>query len=212
MELLASPEEARRLARHIAADVVLYNDHVIQSGLVEGNLDTGLAEALQEACDHYESRVGADLLQRTNFLERAFSAALVERVPAGTPTWRLGLGRLRARLLPKPSCPGCRVELPMSRMVGGAELFPDADPAPGWRFLFACPACLAAGRFDWTEGWASASEAGLEATGALVARAQERLRSAGEAGRLGEEVAALLGDGERRWLLCVPEVFREARP
>src|SRR5438094_9931769 len=96
-------------------------------------------------------------------------------------------------------------------MVWQGKLFPDADPAPGWRFLFACADCLTVARFDWTEGWGSPAAPEIEATGAVVARMKERLAAARESGRLKDEVAQIRADPDRAWLLGIPELFREAQ-
>jgi hypothetical protein len=150
-------------------------------------------------------------LKTTNFLDRAMTDVLLRAVGDDIPTWRLALARVRAKLIVWPGCPVCARQLEASRMVWQGKLFPDADPAPGWRFLFACPECLTVARFDWTEGWASHAPAEIEATGPIVARLRERLAHADEAGRLADEVSEIRADADRAWLLAIPELFELAR-
>ena len=209
------PEKARRLARTLAADLVLYNDHKVQSGLIEGDLPEELASELAEQRASYEARVSPALLAQSNFFDRAMVDVLLQRLQDQTfvqPSWRLALPRLRALLVRWPECPSCAATLDGSRVVGHRKLDPNAEPAPIWRYLFACPRCLTVSRSDWTAGFASARAPEVESAGAFVARAKDRLEAAAAAGTLSAEVAALRGDRERAWLLGIPELFALAAP
>ena len=211
----SDPEKARRLARHLAADLVLYNDHKVQSGLIEGNLPELLAEDLAERRTFYEARVAKELLAQSNFFERAVVDVLLQRLEEFTlvhPAWRLALPRLRAQLASWPACPACAAMLDGSRMVDHRKLDPNAEPAPIWRYLFACPKCLTVSRCDWTGGFPSARAPEVESAGSFVARAKERLAAAASAGTLAAEVASMRADPDRAWLLGIPELFALAAP
>ena len=209
------PEKARRLARALAADLILYNDHKVQSGLIEGNLPEQLAEDLAERRAFYEARVAKDLLAQSNFFDRAVVDVLLQRLEDQTvvqPSWRLALPRLRAQLVSWPACPACEAVLDGSRIVGHRKLDPNAEPAPIWRYLFACPKCLTVSRCDWTAGFASPRAPEVESEGSFVARAKERLAQAAAAGALAAEVESMRVDRDRAWLLGIPELFALATP
>src|SRR5207248_8715557 len=99
---------------------VLYIDHKVQSGLIEGDLPEQLQDDLAERRTFYEARVAKDLLAQSNFFDRAVVDVLLQRLQDQTvvhPSWRLALPRLRAQLVTWPSCPICRAPLDGSRMI-----------------------------------------------------------------------------------------------
>lgn len=77
MALIEKPEAARRLARAIASDISLYNEDKIIEGIQQDNLFDILEEEIQEGYELYHSRVAPDLLETTNYFERALVDILI---------------------------------------------------------------------------------------------------------------------------------------
>jgi hypothetical protein len=63
--------KAQRLARAIASDISLYNEHKIVKGIEEDNLFDVLKDELDEGRDLYRKRVSPELYANTNFFDRA---------------------------------------------------------------------------------------------------------------------------------------------
>jgi spore germination protein GerM len=79
MALIDTPEAANRLARAIASDVSLYNEAKIKEGIENDTFFSILSDELEEGRAHYQSRVAPELLQRTNFFERAIVDVILAR-------------------------------------------------------------------------------------------------------------------------------------
>lgn len=71
-------EKAKRLARLIVSDIVLYNQEAVEKGVRNGTFEEVMAHEIQEAKKLYESRVPEEIRNKTNYLDEAF-AALIER-------------------------------------------------------------------------------------------------------------------------------------
>jgi uncharacterized hydantoinase/oxoprolinase family protein len=71
MALIEAPEQAMRLARAICSDISLYNEEKIVKSIEQDSFFDALKEELNEGREHYRSRVGPDLLARTNYFDRA---------------------------------------------------------------------------------------------------------------------------------------------
>ncbi len=76
-ERIADPERARRLARAILSDVLLYNVEAVREGIRQDDLFERLARELEEARSYFEGRVEPDLLLKENFIDRAIVDVLV---------------------------------------------------------------------------------------------------------------------------------------
>ena len=70
-------KSALRLARTIASDLKLYNQKKVEDGLKNDALFEVLANEIQEGREHYESRVNPQILNQTNFLDRALVDVLI---------------------------------------------------------------------------------------------------------------------------------------
>jgi hypothetical protein len=70
---LAQDEQskARRLARAIASDILMYNDAKIIAGIEQDNFFDALRNELEEGRELYKSRVSAEIYKSTNLFERA---------------------------------------------------------------------------------------------------------------------------------------------
>lgn len=79
MALIEKPEEAKRLARAIASDLALYNQDKLKEGIENDTVFEVLKEEIEEGRDLYLSRVSPDLVQKTNFYDRAIVDVLIKR-------------------------------------------------------------------------------------------------------------------------------------
>ena len=71
LPLIATPEQANRLARAICSDLSLYNEQKIVRSIEQDNFFDALREELEEGRDLYRSRVSPDLYGRTNYYDKA---------------------------------------------------------------------------------------------------------------------------------------------
>lgn len=78
MALIDTPEAAMRLARAIASDISLYNEEKIIAGIRDDNLFDILRDELDEGLNLYKSRVSPELLDTTNFYNRAVVDVIVK--------------------------------------------------------------------------------------------------------------------------------------
>jgi CheY-like chemotaxis protein len=60
-------DEARRLARLILSDIVIYNTEKVDRGIRDGSFFDALASEIAEGKEYYESRVPAKVRQKTDF-------------------------------------------------------------------------------------------------------------------------------------------------
>jgi hypothetical protein len=64
--------KARRLARIIVSDIVLYNQAKVEQGVREGNFYSLLADDIREGERLYQQRVAPEVREKTSFLKDAF--------------------------------------------------------------------------------------------------------------------------------------------
>jgi predicted Zn finger-like uncharacterized protein len=81
---VASPDEeavtkARRLARIIVSDIVLYHEARVNEGVRSGSFRTLFAEEIKEGQNLLASRVAKEICAKENFLENAFTAFIERR-------------------------------------------------------------------------------------------------------------------------------------
>lgn len=77
MERIADAARARRLARAILSDVLLYNPEAVRLGIQRDDLFDRLRDQLLEARAYFEERVDSELLHKENFIDRAVVDVLV---------------------------------------------------------------------------------------------------------------------------------------
>lgn len=65
-------EDARRLARIIVSDIVLYNKKKVEEGIRSSTFFELLKEEIEEGKKHYESRVSAEVRKARDFYKEAF--------------------------------------------------------------------------------------------------------------------------------------------
>lgn len=69
---------ARRLARALISDLVVYHPEKRQRGLVEGNLKELFAEEIRKSWEEYTEQVGEDVAQSTPYFTEALNEILAE--------------------------------------------------------------------------------------------------------------------------------------
>ncbi len=79
MRVIKNPDEARRLARTILSDVLLYNQAKVKEGIEKDSLFDVLTEELAEGKKYYESMVDDELRQTTNFFNEAVVDVLIKQ-------------------------------------------------------------------------------------------------------------------------------------
>lgn len=79
MRIIKTQDEARRLARTILSDILLYNQAKVKEGIEKDSLFDVLTEELSEGKKYYESMVEEDLRQATNYFNEAVVDVLVKQ-------------------------------------------------------------------------------------------------------------------------------------
>ena len=79
MRLIKNPDEARRLARTILSDILLYNQAKVKEGIERDSLFDVLTEELTEGKKYYESMVDQDIRQANNFFNEAVVDVLIKQ-------------------------------------------------------------------------------------------------------------------------------------
>ena len=79
MALISTNEQAKRLARTILSDILLYNQAKVKEGIEKDTLFDVLSEELAEGRKYYESMVDAALRQTTNFFNEAVIDVLLKQ-------------------------------------------------------------------------------------------------------------------------------------
>ncbi len=69
-------EEAKRVARIIMSDIILYNHEAVVSGLREGNLYDLLKDEIREGQAYYAKRVPPEVRKGTSYLKDAFEGLI----------------------------------------------------------------------------------------------------------------------------------------
>lgn len=71
-------DRARRLARVLVSDILVYNRDVRDRALVEGNLALALGTEINKAWELYKSKVGAEVVGSSTFFKDALNEILAE--------------------------------------------------------------------------------------------------------------------------------------
>jgi len=79
MRLIKNLEEARRLARTILSDILLYNQAKVKEGIEKDTLFEVLTEELAEGKKYYETMVDEEIRNTTNFFNEAIVDVLVKQ-------------------------------------------------------------------------------------------------------------------------------------
>jgi len=79
MRMISTNDEAKRLARTILSDILLYNQAKVKEGIEKDTLFDVLSEELAEGRKYYESMVDAALRQSTNFFNEAVIDVLLKQ-------------------------------------------------------------------------------------------------------------------------------------
>lgn len=79
MRLITTPDEAKRLARTILSDILLYNQAKVKEGIEKDSLFDVLTEELAEGKKYYESMVDEGLRKNTNIFNEAVVDVLIRQ-------------------------------------------------------------------------------------------------------------------------------------
>ena len=79
MKLITQQDQAKRLARTILSDIMLYNQAKVKEGIENDTLFEVLAEELAEGKKYYESMVDEALRGATNFFSEAVADVLLKQ-------------------------------------------------------------------------------------------------------------------------------------
>ncbi len=85
MSVVKDPDVARRIARAVVSDIVLYNAKKAEEGIAKDNLFDLLKHEIEEGRTYYTSRVDPEIVKNTNFFDHALIDLLVKpwgRVPS----------------------------------------------------------------------------------------------------------------------------------
>ncbi|MCB0272357.1 MAG: hypothetical protein KDD46_05025 [Bdellovibrionales bacterium] len=77
--MITDHEVAKRKARAIASDILLYHKDKIRKGLLEDNLFEVCAEEFQEGRDYYNKFISSEIRNQTNYYDRALVDILIKR-------------------------------------------------------------------------------------------------------------------------------------
>lgn len=79
MRLIKNLDEAKRLARTILSDIVLYNQAKVKEGIEKDTLFEVLTEELAEGKKYYDSMVDEDIRKSTNLFNEAVVDVLIKQ-------------------------------------------------------------------------------------------------------------------------------------
>lgn len=79
MRVIKTPDEAKRLARTILSDILLYNQAKVKEGIEKDNLFDVLTEELAEGKKYYESMVDEEIRQSSNYFNEAVVDVLLKQ-------------------------------------------------------------------------------------------------------------------------------------
>jgi predicted Zn finger-like uncharacterized protein len=71
-------EKARRLARALVSDILVYNREARDKALVEGNLVQALGQEIKKSWELYKERVSPEMANQTNFFREALNEILAD--------------------------------------------------------------------------------------------------------------------------------------
>lgn len=72
---------ARRLARALVSDLVVYHPDKRQRGLADGNLEELFAEEIRKSWEEYREQIGEQVARETNYFTEALNEILAEGRP-----------------------------------------------------------------------------------------------------------------------------------
>jgi hypothetical protein len=79
MRKVTTQDEAKRLARTILSDILLYNQAKVKEGIEKDSLFDVLSDELAEGLKYYESMVEPTLREDTNFFNEAVIDVLLKQ-------------------------------------------------------------------------------------------------------------------------------------
>ena len=79
MRMITKPEEAKRLARTIISDIVMYNQQKVKEGIEKDSLFEVLTDELAEGKKYYESMVEEEIRESSNFFNEALVDVLLQQ-------------------------------------------------------------------------------------------------------------------------------------
>jgi hypothetical protein len=79
MRLIKTPDEAKRLARTILSDILLYNQAKVKEGIEKDSLFEVLTEELSEGKKYYENMVDEEIRKDTNIFNEAVVDVLIKQ-------------------------------------------------------------------------------------------------------------------------------------
>lgn len=79
MRMIKNPDEARRLARTILSDILLYNQAKVKEGIEKDSLFDVLTEELAEGKKYYETMVDEEIRKENNFFNEAVVDVLIKQ-------------------------------------------------------------------------------------------------------------------------------------
>ena len=79
MRMIKTPDEAKRLARTILSDILLYNQAKVKEGIEKDSLFDILTDELAEGKKYYEGMVDEDLRKSTNLFNEAVVDVLIKQ-------------------------------------------------------------------------------------------------------------------------------------
>jgi hypothetical protein len=79
MRIIKNPDEAKRLARTILSDIVLYNQAKVKEGIEKDSLFDILTDELAEGKKYYESMVDEEIRQTSNFFNEAVVDVMIKQ-------------------------------------------------------------------------------------------------------------------------------------
>lgn len=79
MKSITDLDQARRLARTILSDIMLYNQAKVKEGIEKDTLFDVLSDELGEGLKYYESMVDENVRSSTNFFNEAVADVLLKQ-------------------------------------------------------------------------------------------------------------------------------------
>jgi len=79
MRMIKKPDEAKRLARTIVSDIVMYNQQKVKEGIEKDSLFEVLTDELAEGKKYYESMVEEEIRESSNFFNEALVDVLLQQ-------------------------------------------------------------------------------------------------------------------------------------
>jgi hypothetical protein len=79
MRVITKPDEAKRLARTILSDILLYNQAKVKEGIEKDSLFDVLSEELAEGKKYYETMVDEGIRQSSNLFNEAIVDVLIKQ-------------------------------------------------------------------------------------------------------------------------------------